>query len=772
MIRQDAWLKVEGKAHYNDDGYPISCLQARLLTSAFAHAQILSIDVSGAYAVPGVRAVITGRDSVILTGSILQDMPILAAEKTRYFGEPIGIVVADEEWQAAQAVKNIKVEYQPLPVVNTIEDALRSYPTLVHPNLIQYVHTVPDVYPEENSNIANRVKIRKGYMTQGWEDSAVVVEAEYHIPQANHAFMETRNARAQILPNGQVLIHTANQAPHATRSLLAKYLNLSENNIIVEVPFVGGAYGGKINPHTELLAYIASRAAGGQEVRVALTREESFFSTACKIGAKAIIKLGANKAGKLQALQADYYIDTGAYCDSTPIMTKAIAVSCSGAYHIPHIQCDSLCVYTNHVFTTSFRGFGHGVSTFAIERTMEKLAEKMGMDPSQLRLLNVLREGNDSSTRVPLTKSNIGDITTCINRLKEIMEWNKGVCTEVSENIIRAKGMACFSKTSTTPTDASSSAIITFCSNGSINLNCSVIECGQGMTTSLPIILAQRLKVSPDKITINLNVNTHSHPAHWKTAASMSTYMAGNAILSAAEDAINQLKTNAAIALKCTPDDIEIDNERAFLKENPSKYLGFKDIASGVKDSNGNASGGPVIGRGHFIMKHLSGLNKDTGEGQPGPHWTVGAQAVEAEYDKTEHTFRLVRAVTVIDAGHVIYPEGATGQILGAMNFGLSNTTREINAYAPNGELKTTSFRTYKVMHYAENPSYIVEFVETPNINGPFGARGLGEHGLLGMPPALANALGKAANVQLDALPITNEALWYAVMNSSTEVCQ
>ncbi|NLT98970.1 MAG: xanthine dehydrogenase family protein molybdopterin-binding subunit [Christensenellaceae bacterium] len=769
MIRKDAWLKVHGKAKYNDDGYPAACLQARLLTSVFAHAGILSVDVSGAWAVPGVHAVVTGRESAVLTGPILQDMPILAAEKVRYFGEPVAIVVADEEWQAAQAVKSIRVEYQPLPVVNTIEDALASNAPLVHPGLMQYARTVPDVYPEENTNIANRVKIRKGDIAQGWKDSAVVVEAEYRIPQASHAFLETRNARAQILPGGQVVIHTANQAPHALRSMLAKYFSLSENDITVEVPFVGGAYGGKINPHPELLAYIASRAVGGREVRVAYTREESFYTSPCKTGAKVVMKLGADRTGRLQALQAEYYIDCGAYTDTAPVMAKAVAGSCSGAYYIPHIQCDSVCVYTNHVYTTSFRGFGHGVSTFAIERTMDKLADRLGMDPAQLRLLNAAREGDDSPTQVTYTKSNLGDISACIHRMKEIMQWDNGIWTKVSDSVIRAKGMACFTKTSTTPTDASSSAIVTFCSDGTVNLNCSVIECGPGMTSSLPKLLAQRLKISPDKVSVNLTVNTHAHPVHWKTAASMSTYMAGNAVLTAADDAIRQLKANAALALKCSPDDVEIDNGMAYLKENPQKYLELKDIVSGVKDSTGSALGGPVIGCGHFIMKHLSHLDRETGKGQTGPYWTAGAQAVEVEYDLTEYTYRLVRAATVLDAGSVIYPEGAASQVMGAMNMGLSCATREANVYAPGGELKNTSFRTYKVMHFAENPRYTVEFVETPNISGPMGARGLGEHGILGMPAAFANALSRAAGVQLDSLPVTNEALWYSVTQSQQE---
>jgi CO/xanthine dehydrogenase Mo-binding subunit len=765
MIRNDAWLKVEGTAKYNDDSYSPTCLQARLLTSVYAHAQIISIDTSDAFNVPGVRAVVTGQDSNVLIGPILQDMPVLAIGKTRYFGEPVAFVVANEEWQAAQATRKIKVEYQPLTVVNSIDEALSSNPVLIHPQLMQYMHTVPEVYPEVSTNISNRARIRKGNMEDGWAKSDVIIEAEYHIPQANHAFIETRNARAEILSDGHVHIHSATQAPHSTRALIAKTFNLSEGNIVVETPFVGGGFGGKVNPHPEIMAYIASRAVGGQEVRISLTREESFCSSACKIGAKAHIKLGADRAGKLQALQADFFIDSGAYTDSSPVMTRAIAADCSGVYYIPNIQCDSVCVYTNHVYTTSFRGFGHDIPTFAIERSIEKLAEKLCMDSAQIRLMNAIREGDLTPTQVKVTLSNTGDAAACINRLKQIMGWDSGTRMEVGKNIIRAKGMSCFSKTSTSPTGASSSAVVTFCSDGCINLNCSVIECGPGMTTALPHILARQLKVDPGRVNMNMDVNTHDQPHHWKTVASMSTYMAGNAIISAADDAIRQLKTNAALALRCSREDIEIGNEIAYLKEDPSITLKFKDIVHGVKDIAGNAVGGPVIGRGHFIMKHLSSPERETGKGQPGPYWTVGAQAVEIEYDRTEHTYRLIKAVTVLDAGQVIFPAGAISQVMGGMNTGLSLATREINHYAQNGELKDTSIRTYKLMHFAENPVYIVEFVETPNISGPFGARGLGEQGVLGMPSALANALVNAAHVQLDSLPITFESLWNAVVN-------
>lgn len=764
-VRRDAWLKVEGKAKYNDDYYSPACLQARLLTSVYAHAEIVNIDITEALNVPGVRAVVTGIYCNMLSGSILQDMPVLATGRVRYFGEPVAIVIADEEYEAASALKKITVEYKPLPVVNSIEDSLKNDPALIHPDLVQYKRTVAGVYPEEHTNISNRTRIRKGNMDEGWSKSAVIIEAEYRIPQANHAFIETRNARAQIEPGGRIIIHSATQAPHASRALIAKYLNVSEANVVVITPFVGGAFGGKVNPHIELMAYFASRAVGGKEVRIALTREESFYSSACKIGAKMNVRLGADASGKLQALKAEYYIDSGAYADTSPIMSRAAAANCSGAYNIPSIQCDSISVYTNHVYATSFRGFGHEVSTFAIERTIEKLAQRLGMDAAKIRMINALKEGDYTPTQAKLTVSNLGSLEACITRLKDISSWDSGTMAEIDTNIVRAKGMACFSKTSSSPTDAVSTAIVTFCSDGSVLLNCSAVECGPGMTTALPQILAECLKISPDKISMNLSVDTQDNPVHWKTVASMTTYMAGNAIIEAAADVIRQLKENAAFALRCNPENVVIENEKAYLKEDPSKFLELKDIVFCIKESDGNAVGKPVIGRGRFVMERLSDLNTETGEGKPGPYWTVGAQAVEIEYNKREHTFRLINAATVIDAGKVINPECAAGQVTGGMNTGLSLATREINHYDAKGEIKDTSFRTYKIMHFNENPRYIAEFIETPNISGPFGLRGLGEHAVLGMPPALANALCRAAGIQLDTLPITFESVWNMAEN-------
>jgi CO/xanthine dehydrogenase Mo-binding subunit len=290
---------------------------------------------------------------------------------------------------------------------------------------------------------------------------------------------------------------------------------------------------------------------------------------------------------------------------------------------------------------------------------------------------------------------------------------------------------------------------------------------GQGTKTMLTQIVAERFKMDESKVQIIMEVNTKVNPEHWKTVASSSVYMVGNAVLRAAEDAIQQICRLASIVLRCAPEDIDVAEERAFLKNNPQKGVYLKDIVHGYKYMNGNAIGGQVIGHGSFIMKHLTTIDPNIGSGMAGPDWTVGAQAVEVIFDQRTFTYEIKKAVSVIDVGKLLNPMGAKGQVMGAMSMGLSFASREEFCYNKFGHVLDTQFRTYKVMRYGENPEYIVEFLETPQIDGPYGARGVGEHGTIGMAPALANALSTAAQVPLNKLPLTPECIWEAkeVMN-------
>ncbi|HEX2945586.1 MAG TPA: xanthine dehydrogenase family protein molybdopterin-binding subunit [Clostridia bacterium] len=758
--RKEAWDKVTGVAKYTDDFIVPGILHAKLLTSPYAHAVIKSIDAAQAIKSPGVKAIITGSDFPILCGVVLEDHPPVATDKVRYFGEPVAIVVANSEREAMHAVKLIKVAYEPLPVVGSVGDAVKSHAPLIHENLAAYKHAVKGIYPEPNTNIADRISIRKGNMPEGWALSEVVAEAVFKLPKSDHIAMETRNARAEIHADGEVLISTSSQSPYSVKKMLSQYFSIDEGKVNVKTPLVGGGFGGKSPVQLELLAYMASKSVGGRLVKIANSREEDIVTSPCKLGLEARIKLGASRSGLLKAAEMTFLVDTGAYADIGPRLAKSIAIDCTGPYNIDNVWCDSLCVYTNHPYSTSFRSFGHVSYTFCIERAIDKLAKMLGMDPLEFRLRNALGPGQTTPTQVKTTLSNLGNLTACLKKLKHDIKWYEGAVIEAGNGKIRAKGISCLWKTSDSPTDSVSGIFLTFNTDGSINLNSGVVEIGPGMKTTLAQILAEKMKMDLSRIHIKLEVDTQVSPEHWKTVASMTTFMAGRATLRAAEDLMKQLRSLAALVMRCPPEDLDIAEEKVFLKQDPTIYVAFKDLVHGYKYPNGNAVEGQILGRGSFIMSHITQLDKETGKGKPGPAWTVGAQAVEVEFDKTELTYRILKACTVLDAGKVINPKTARGLITGGMSMGLGMGSREAFQYDSEGRVLNTSLRTYKVMHIGEEPEYIVDFVETPQIDAPYGARGISEHGIIGMPAALANALSAASGAELDELPITPEYIW------------
>ncbi len=759
-VRKEAKDKVTGAARYTNDITDSPMLYARLLTSVYAHAQIISIDTMEASAMPGVKAVITANDHQVICGSMLQDRPPLARDKVRYYGEPVAIVVADDEMQAKAAVRKILVEYKPLPVVNSIKEAFKRNPVIIHEPLMLYTKATEEVYPVKGTNICHHQKIRKGDMQKGWLDSEIVVEGSFSLPQSDHAAMETRAVHCMFMPDGSVKIKTSSQAPYEVKESICKYLNIPEGKIVVQVPFVGGAFGGKTCIQQEVLAVIAAMNVKGKWLNLANTREEDMVTSPCHLGLEGTIRIGAKKSGQIMAAEMTFQIDTGAYSDISPKITKAIAAECAGPYRIPNIQCDCYSVYTNHPYITSFRGFGHEAHTFCLERMMDKLAFETGLDPFQLRLINLVQAGDLTPTQVKVTASNTGNAAECLERLKKVINWEEGARIAEENGLVRAKGISCLIKTSDTPTDAGASAVLTFNSDGSINLDCGAAEIGPGMKTTAAQILAEKMRISVNDVYVKLDVNTQSTPYLWKTVASMTTFLVGRAVLNAADDVISQLKSLASIALRCPAEDLDFENKMIYVKHDPERYVMFEDLVKGYKFSNGNSLKGPVIGRGSYVMNHLTPLNEASGRGTPGRSWTVGAQAVEIEYDTRLHTYRLLKAVTVIDAGKVINPKTARGVVMGGMCMGLGLGTSEDFVYDEDGIVEDTSFRTYKMIRYGENPEYVVDFVETPQIDAPFGARGIAEHGIIGIPAALANAISLAAHIDVNRLPITPEFIW------------
>ncbi|MEQ8201062.1 MAG: xanthine dehydrogenase family protein molybdopterin-binding subunit [Syntrophomonadaceae bacterium] len=760
IIRKEAWDKVTGRAKYNSDiSYP-GLLHAVQVTSTCAHGYIKRIDYSQAITMKGVKKVITGGYYSFLTGSVLADRPPLAIDKVRYYGEPVALVIADSEAQAKAAATRVVVEYEKLVTVDSPSAAMQPEAPLIHPDLAQYRHVIEQVYPAANTNINNHEKIRKGDMDKGWNESEVIIEARYSLPSADHIAMETRNVRAEILPDGQVLIYSSSQAPFGIRKQISDHFGFDLGKVIVHVPLVGGGYGGKAAINLEFLAVMASLAVDGRPVVVSNTREQDIASSPSKVSLEAYVKLGASKDGILKAGQYTYIVGTGAYTDTGPRMGTSMTVNCTGPYNVENVWCDAYCVYTNHTYVTSFRGFGHSSFSFAVERTMDKLAAALQIDPLQLRRQNAIQAGHTSPTGVKLTESILGNVSGCLDKVEKMINWSEGDRIETDTNLVRAKGVACFWKTSNSPTDAISSATVTFNSDASVNLNVGAVEIGPSTKSTLAQILADTMKLDFNKVHVEMEVNTRTSPHHWKTVASMTTFMVGRAVEEAAHDAIRQIQSLAAIALQCSPSDLTLGEGQVYFKDDPSIFVDLAEVVHGYQFPDGSTIGSQVVGRGTYGMPRLSPLDRNTGGGKPGPYWTPGAQAVEIELDLNDCSYTILRAATVLDAGKVLNPRAAKGLVMGAMGMGLGLGSREYFIYDKDQRLQNDSLRTYKVMRIGEQPEYLVDWVETPHQASPFGARGLAEHGIIAIYAALVNALSRAAGIEFDQVPVLPETIW------------
>ncbi|PQD95279.1 aldehyde oxidase [Pradoshia eiseniae] len=761
VIRKDAWNKVTGKAMYTGDLETGNVLYVQKLISPYAHALIVDIDISKAMLMPGVHNIVTG-GNLPLTGEEIRDRYPIAFQKVRYHGEVIALVVADTQKMAKAAADLIKVIYEPLEVVNSPTEALEENAPILHEQLGEY-EKIPDVIPKPGTNIANHSKIRKGKKEKGWRDSEVTVEQVFSFNPSDHAAMETRCSLAEITGEGEVIIHSSSQAPFMIKRLISEYFHVDVGKVIVHTPLVGGAYGGKASIQLELLAYIASKAVGGRKVKIINSREEDMLTSPGHIGLEAKVKLGATRNGLLKVAEITYLWDGGAYSDKATDLSRAGAVDCTGPYHIENIYCDSLCMYTNHPYAAPFRGFAHSEVLFAFERTMDALALKLGADPLELRQINAIKPGDKTPTQVQLNRSTVGNLPGCIKELKKIMNWEEGSYKRISKSRIIAKGICCIWKNSTIDPNASSGAILTFNPDGSVNVNSGVVEIGTGTKTILAQMVSDQLKIDINRVYVQMDVLTNSTPEHWKTVASRGTLMAGRAVSMACQDAINQLKRLASIVLKAPAEDMEIRNETVYWREDPAHSLSYKELSYGYSYANGSAIGGQIIGRGHYIIPGITTLDKETGAGKPGPEWTVGAQGVEIEYNPINHRYKILKAFSVIDAGKVLNQRMAEGQVMGAMSMGIAFAGRETFHFDVMGRVLNPQLRTYRPLRYGENPQYICRFLETPHEEASYGARGLGEHGLLGMPAALGNGLSLAASTSLNELPLLPELIWRKV---------
>lgn len=766
--RVDGIEKVTGEAQYVQDMSSKGMLYAKLKTSPCAHALIKNIDVSRARSLPGVKAVLTGKQAYQKLGIYIVDKSILAVDKVRYFGEAVAAVAAVSLDIAEKAVNLIEVEYESLPVMLDVEEAVKPGSILIHPDLKNY-KTIPDVFfPEADTNIANHFKLRKGNIEKGFDESDLIVENKFKVPQILHVPLETHAVIARWGTGDKIKIWSSAQSPYTLRNLFSVALGIPIQNINVTVPYVGGGFGGKAGIHLEPLVALLSKAAKGKPVKFVATREEEISTLPCRQGLTAKLRTGVKKNGKIVAEEIEYLWDAGAYADYGVNITRATGYSGAGPYEIENVKLDSYTVYTNHIFGTAYRGFGHAEIFWAIERQMEFVAKKLKMDSLEFRLKNLLRPGSKTITGEPIYEQS-GNVIKCLKTVAEDIEWGRSKTEaekafEKKTGIYRGKGIAVLHKAPAMPSNAATSALIQMNEDGSVRFNVAGIDMGQGAYTAMSQMIAQRLHVPIEKVHAVFKTNTDSATYDWQTVASRMTILGGNAVLQACDDIEEQIFDVGAIVLRASKRDLALGDECVYVKQFPENKVSYKEIAVGYTYPNGNGIGGPLIGRGKYIAQGLTILDKDTGQGRPALDWTYGAHAFEIEVDSNTGDIKILKVITAIDLGHIINKMLVKGQVVGGIVQGIGTALSETLKYDSQGRLLTRSFVDYKIPTMKDLPELVkVHFIETPQLDGPYGARGCAEHPMISVTSAIGNAIADATGVDLFETPFSADKVYEAL---------
>jgi CO/xanthine dehydrogenase Mo-binding subunit len=762
--RVDAREKVTGAALFADDlQFGPGLLYARIKRSPHPHARIKSIDVGKARALPGVKAIITGEDFPGFIGLYLQDRHIFCRDRVRYVGDPVAGVVAVSEEIAEQALELIEVEYEVLEPVLDPEFGVSPDAPLVHPNLGEY-EVVPFILPKPGTNISNHFKIRKGDVDHAWEKCAAIVERKYRVPHVQHVPIEPHVAIAQVEETGKVTLWGSSQSPFAQRNLIAKTLGISQSDMRVIAPYVGGGFGSKAGVSMEALAVAIATKVKGRPVKLRLTREEEFFTTFVRQGLVAYFKMGCDEKGRLLAMENKFYWDGGAYTEYGVNMTRAAGYSSSGPYEVPNVKTDSYCVYTNHPVSGPMRGFGMPEMHAGLEQCIDDLAQEIGLDPVEFRKINCLKTG---SILVTGSKMHPTGLPQCVEKVAKAIEWGKKDAPS-APNKRRGKGIALMWKAPAMPPNAGSSAWVELNEDGTVTVGVGGQDLGQGAFTIAAQMAAAGLGVPFEWVRIATPVDTQYSPYEWQTVASRLTWSMGNAIVAAARDARRQILDMVAKAWGEDSEDLDIvDGDVISYKSEES--LSLKDIVVYGLPKPGDTGwmGGPIIGRGNFMPTYVTGLDPETGQGERAVvHYTTGAQAVEVEVDLGTGKVEIIRGAAAFDVGKAINPEMVKAQMEGGFVQGLSTALFE-SLQLKAGVLQNASFVDYRIATSADAPPDIQAIiVEVPQDDGPWGARGIGEHSMVPTIPAIANAIYDAVGVRPGSPPFSAEKVYLAMLEA------
>ncbi len=765
--RVDSFEKLTGEALFVSDMFIQGMLFAKVKPSPCASAKIKKIDTSKAKALPGVRAVLTGEDLDYRVGLYIVDKYILARGTVRYQGEGLAAVAADTEDIAREAIDLIEVEYEEIEPVLDVKRALREDSPLVHPELGKYKYIEAVFSPKPGTNIVHNQKIRKGDINKGFKESDFIVEREYTNPSVQHVPMETHVSVAKWEKGDKVTIWTSAQSPFTVRNLFCYSFALPHNNVRVIVPYVGGGFGGKAGIHLEPLCACLSREAGGRPVKLQASREEEFNLLPCRSGLTYKIKTGVKKSGKIVAQKMEMFWDAGAYADYAVNVTRASGYSGGGPYEIPNAWLDAFTVYTNKVFGTAYRGFGHVEFFWGLERHMDYVADTIGLDPVEFRKINVLKPGAVTLTGEVITE-HTGDVKKCIEEAAKAI--NYGTKTEEEQERekktgkVIGKAVCALHKAPAMPPYTGTVVILKMNEDGSVIANLSLVDYGAGTYTSIAQMIAEELSLPIEKVKIAFECDTDRDPYDWQTVASKGLFLSGNAAILAARDMVDKMYDVASQVLRASKYDLRHKDGKVYVVHRENEFVTYEQMAIGYAYPDGKGIGGPIVGVGRYVAQGLTNLDKETGQGNPALDWTYGAHGIVLEIDKETGEFDVIKIASSFDVGKVINEKAVRGQCIGGMLQGLGTAICEGYIYDKKGKLLNNSFTDNKIPTVRDMPEEIIVIpVETPQLDGPFGARGVGEHPMISVAPAVGNALKNALGIQLTHMPIRAEDVWRAL---------
>src|SRR5574341_674819 len=622
-----AVAKVSGAINYIADLDFPSQLYAKALRSPYSHAKLLRVDASRAEALLGVRAVVTRDDLAGLNpyfGTGVEDQPVVAIDKVRYAGDIVAAIAADSREIAEQAVTLIQVDYEELPAVTDILESAKPNAPIIHERHVDKL---------AGGNIHGVYRAVSGDIEQGFRESDEIIENTYTLPPIQHGHIEPHAVTAYWDPGGKLVVHSPCQTPSPLHEQLAKVFKLPLNRVRVIVPPVGGGYGGKNHARIELVVALLARKAR-RPVQWILTRDEVFL-TGRRFGAVVKIKTGFKRDGRIIARKAEAFYDMGAYALSGPANSKNACLIAGGPYNIPHRDFTTYAVYTNLPPAGPYRGVGASHVCWAYESEMDDIARRLGLDPLEVRLRNLLKEGDRFITGETMTSVGVSD---CLKQAASSIGWG-GIAEQSlrSGPIVRAKGLAVAIKSTSTP--STSAASVRLNSDGSAVLLTSSADMGQGAQTSLAQIVGDVLGLPFERVSVT-SPDTDFTPYNKSTSSSRTTFHMGKAAQIAAGQIRDQLLQAGAKALEARVEDLELRDARLQVKGVPEKNLTFPQLFRAIF---GEPSGSLF---GNHTLRTEGGIDSKTGIGKGSAFWFYSAAGAEVEVDRETGKIRVLQAVS------------------------------------------------------------------------------------------------------------------------------